>query len=103
MDTNLKEIPKQDSCNSLDSFYKFSNSSNDLPKLTISESSNSTRYDSYRKKIPKRVSFNKNVTVVNIQSHKKYLRKQNHQTFSSGFEEDFNDENNKNCVNCTIF
>ena len=101
MDIKLKEFQRQDSINSSDSISKYSY--NDLPKLTISESSNSTRYDSYSRKIHKKVSFNRNVTVVNIQSYKKYLRKQNHETFSSGFEEDFNDENNKNCVNCTIF
>ena len=102
MDIKLKEFQRQDSIKSSDNISKYS--INDLPKLTISESSNSTRYDSYLKKIPKRVFFNRTVTVINIQSHKKYLRKQNHEITSSGIEEeDFNEENNTNCVNCNIF
>ncbi len=102
MDIKLKEIERQESIKSLDNINK--SFGNDLPKISIStsQSSNSTRYDSYSRKIPKRVTFNRNVTVVNIQSYKKYLRKPNHQTISSGFEEDFEDHNH-NCVNCEIF
>ena len=75
----------------------------ELPKLTISESANSTRYESNQRnsnRKNKKVSFNKNVSVVNIQSHKKYLRGQYNK--KAYFEEDFND-NNQNCVNCNIF
>ena len=73
--------------------------------ISISESPNSTRFETFyhTQKRKKRVQFNQNVTVVNIQSHKKTMRKQNYQKYTSVFEEDFNEDHNKNCVNCTIF
>ena len=89
--------------NSEDNIYKYQSS--DLPKLTISmsESSKSTRFDSYSRKKNKRVTFNRNVTVVNIQSHKKDLRKQYKQNLHSVFDEDFNEDKNQKCANCEIF
>lgn len=103
MNKNFKEIQEQELINSPNYIYKYPSS--ELPKLIISnsESSNSTRFESSSRKMPKRVVFNNRVSVVNIQSHKKYLRKQNHHSSSSGFEEDFYDDNNQNCVNCIIF
>ena len=79
----------------------------DTPKssISISESPNSTRFETYYRtqKRKKRVQFNQNVTVVNIQSHKKTMRKHNYQKYTSVFEEDFNEDHNQKCVNCTIF
>ena len=103
MDFKNKELKENDTNN----FEHNLNKSQicDLPKLTISfsESRNSTRYDSNPRKIPKKVTFKRLVTVVNIESHKKYLKKQNYQALLSSFEdEDFNDDN-KNCTNCNIF
>ena len=79
----------------------------DTPKssISISESPNSTRYDTFyqTQKRKKRVQFNQNVTVVNIQSHKKTMRKHNYQKYTSVFEKDFNEDHNQKCVNCAIF
>ena len=104
MNINIKEIQEQEPKSIVENnIYKYPSCG--LPKLTIgfSESSNSTRFESNSCKNVKRVSFNNNVTVVNIQSHKKYLRTQNNQKFPSVFEEDFKDENKQKCVNCEIF
>ena len=102
MDIKLKKIQSPELLTSADYIYKCP--SFDLPKLTISifESSNSTRFESYSRNSPKKVSFNKNVTIVNIQSYKKCLKKQKIETFPSAFEDDYNDDN-KNCANCEIF
>ena len=79
----------------------------DTPKssISISESPYSTRFETFHhtQKKKKRVQFDKNVTVVNIQSHKRTMRKQNYQKYTSVFEEDFNEDHNPRCVNCTIF
>ena len=52
-------------------------------------------------KIKKKVEFNKNVTVVNIQSYKKEMKKNSHKNYPIFFDEDFNDE--MKCINCNIF
>ena len=83
--------------------YKYPSS--DLPKsvISMSESTDSTMFETYRRKSAKRVTFNRNVTIINIQSHKKDTRKHNYQKYTSIFEEDFNEDKNQNCVNCNIF
>ena len=87
----------------MENMYKFP--SCDTPKLciSISESPYSTRFETNSSKKTKRVQFNRNVTVINIQSHKKTIRKHNYQRYTPVFEEDFNEEKKKNCVNCNIF
>ena len=86
---------------SMENNYKFP--SCDQPKLTISisESNYSTRFESLSSKQVKRVRFNPNVSVVNIKSHKRYLRKKNNP--KNYAEEEFNEDENKNCINCEIF
>ena len=104
MNLKIKEIQEDETNNFEQNLIK--SPSYDLPKLIIcnSESKNSTRFDSISRKSPKRVTFKRNVTVVNIESHKKYLKKQNHLEALSLFDdEDFNDENSHNCINCKIF
>ena len=104
MNYNKKDLKEKEHINSPQN-YIYKCPSCELPKLIISnsESSNSTRFDTSSRKIPKRVAFNNRVTVVNIQSHKKYLRKQNRHSSSSVFEEEFYNDNSQNCVNCIIF
>ena len=70
---------------------------------TKTESSDSTRFETYRKKSAKRVTFNRYVTIVNIQSHKKDIRKHNYQKYTTVFEEDFDEDEKQNCFNCNIF
>ena len=48
-----------------------------------------------------KVSLPNNVSVVNIKSHKRYLRKKNNP--KNYAEEEFNEDENKNCINCEIF
>jgi len=52
-------------------------------------------------KIKKKVKFNQNVTVINIQSYKKEMRKNQYKNYPSIFDEDFNDE--MKCIECNIF
>ena len=101
----FKEIKEDGPLSIMCNTYRYP--SHDTPKssISISESLNSTRYEtlSHTQRGKKRVQFNRNVTVVNIQSHKKAMRKHNYQKYTSVFEEDFNEEHKQNCVNCTIF
>ena len=92
--------------NSIEYFYKYSN--NNIPKSSIeqeeTESPNSTRYETKPKsnrKIKKKVEFNQNVTVINIQSYKKEMRKNLYKNYQNFLDEDFNDE--MKCVECNIF
>ena len=104
MDIQLKENQKPEPINNEDDAYRYP--STDIPKLEISRSisSLSTRFSSdSRKKSKKRVTFNRNVTVVNIQSYKKSLRKNNYQKPPSVFEDDFNEDRNEKCRDCEIF
>ena len=104
MDIQLKEDQKLERLNSEEDVYSYP--STDFPKLSIStsESSLSTRFSSNsKKKTKKRVTFNRNVTVVNIQSYKKSLRKNNYQKPPSVFEDDFNEDRNEKCRDCEIF
>ena len=64
-----------------------------------SETIDYTRYNTFSKNRDKKVTFNNNVTIVNIQSHKKYVKNQSY----SMIEEDFNEEKDKKCVNCNTF
>ena len=103
MDINFKESHEEGPVSIIENIYKYPSCETPKSSISISESSNSTRFDSFSRKKEKRVKFNQNVTVVNIQSHKKDIRKQNYQKYTSVFEEDFNDEKNKNCLNCILF
>ena len=103
MDINFKESHEEGPVSIIENIYKYPSCETPKFLISISESSNSTRFDSFSSKKKKRVKFNQNVTVVNIQSHKKDIRKQNYQKYTSVFEEDFNDEKNKNCLNCILF
>ena len=103
MDILFNDIQDEDSINFKENKYKYSSCI--LPKsiISTSESSDSTRFETFTIKNVKRVSFNQNVTVINIKSHKKDTRKHNHQKYTSIFEEDFNEDKNQKCVNCNIF
>ena len=104
MNIKFKEFHEQEPKSIVENnIYKYPSCGLPKPTINFSESSNSTRFESKSCKNVKRVSFNNNVTVVNIQSHKKYFRNQNNQAFPSAFEEDFKDENKQKCVNCSIF
>ena len=103
MDINFKEPHEEGPVSIIENIYRYPSCETPKSSISISESLNSTRFDSFSRKKVKRVKFNKNVTVVNIQSHKKDIRKQNYQKYTSVFEEDFNDEKNKNCLNCILF
>ena len=92
--------------NSIEYFFKYSNG--DIPKSSIDgvepDSPNSTRYETKTKsnrKNKKTVEFNKNVTVINIQSYKKEMKKNYNTNYPDIFDDDFNDE--MKCVNCNIF
>ena len=87
----------------MENMYKFPSCNNPKSSISISESPYSTRFETCSSKKVKRVQFNKNVTVINIQSHKRAIRKHNYQRYTPVFEEDFNEEKKKNCVNCNVF
>ena len=105
MDNTYRENKEDGPFSIMENIYRYP--SYDTPKssISISESPNSTRFEtfSYTQKKKKRVQFNQNVTIVNIQSHKRTMRKQNYQKYTSVFEEDFNKDHNQKCVNCIIF
>ena len=79
------------------------------PKCPIEEnySNNSTRFETEKKnkpkKINKKVEFNKNVTVINIQSYKKEMRKDYQDINKDYLEEDISAHNRIKCFECNIF
>ena len=93
--------------NNINNIEEYKYPSNEFPKFVIddSESRFSTRFESKNKSfsgVKKKVEFNKNVTVVNIQSYKKEMRKKLYRQNDGSFDEDFQDEHMK-CFNCSIF
>ena len=101
-------IINRNTLNKIEENYKYPSS--DLPKFLIEETNSnySTRFESKNKsdkkiKIKKRVEFNKNVTVVNIKSYKKEMKKNFYMNQTSIFDDEFHDDNKMKCVNCSIF
>ena len=99
--SDIKQYPS----NSIEKYNKLSNY--EFPKLTIEnmDSRYSTRYETKNKSISnikKRVEFNKNVTVINIQSYKKEM-KNNFFQYNNIFDDEFNEDNKMKCINCNIF
>ena len=93
--------------NDIDDIYKCP--SCDLPRSCISTSDSSKTFDSltefktYSRKKKKKVKFNPNVTVVNIQSFKNNSKNNDYKN-SSIFDEEFNkNKMRKQCANCLIF
>ena len=105
MDISYRENNEEGPYSTMENTYKYPSCDTPKSSISISESPNSTRYETFyhTQKRKKRVQFNQNVTVVNIQSHKKTMRKQNYQKYTSVFEEDFKEDHNQKCVNCIIF
>ena len=103
MEKTTKNINEEEPLSIIDDFYRFP--SCEFPRSIVnnSESIDYTRFNSCTKGKNKRVRFNQNVTIVNIQSHKKLVKSQNYQNIHSIIEEDFNEEKDKKCVNCNIF
>ena len=93
--------------NIIENNYRYPSS--DLPKCSIEEnySNNSTRFETEKKirskKIKKKVEFNKNVTVINIQSYKKEMRKDYQDINKDYLDEDFSACNRIKCFECNIF
>ena len=105
MDNTYKENTEDGPLSIMENTYRCPSCDTPKSSISISESPNSTRYETFyhsQKRI-KRVQFNQNVTVVNIQSHKKAMRKQNYQKYTSVFDEDFKEDHKQKCVNCAIF
>ena len=107
---NLKDrdIQLKEPISNMDDKYKFP--SCDLPRsyITFSDSSqNLVSLDEYKtsfssKKV-KKVKFNQNVTVINIQSYKN-KKTQDNEKKPTIFDEDFNkDKIQKQCSNCSVF
>ena len=101
-------IINRNTLNKIEENYKYPSS--ELPKFLIEETNSnySTRFESKNKsdkkiKIKKRVEFNKNVTVVNIKSYKKEMKKNFHMNQTSIFDDESHDDNKMKCVNCSIF
>ena len=94
--------------NIIENNYRYPSS--DLPKCSIEDnySNNSTRFETEKKnkskKINKKVEFNKNVTVINIQSYKKEMRKDYYQDINKDYlDEDISAHNRIKCFECNIF
>ena len=56
-----------------------------------------------QKKLKKKVEFNKNVNVINIQSYKKEMRKDYQDINKDYLDEDFSACNRIKCFECNIF
>ena len=94
--------------NTIEDNYKYPSS--EFPKFMIEETDSrfSTRFESKNKsdkkiKIKKRVEFNKNVTVVNIKSYKKEMKKNFYMNQANIFDDEFHEDHKMKCVNCSIF
>ena len=93
--------------NIIENNYRYPSS--DLPKFSIEDnySNNSTRFETEKKigskKIKKKVEFNKNVTVINIQSYKKEMRKDYQDINKDYLDEDTSVHNRIKCFECNIF
>ena len=93
--------------NIIENNYRYPSS--DLPKFSIEDnySNNSTRFETEKKigskKIKKKVEFNKNVTVINIQSYKKEMRKDYQDINKDYLDEDISAHNRIKCFECNIF
>ena len=104
MEIEEKETKEEGPMSTITDFYKYPSCEYVRNTMDNSESVDIERYNSYSKKrIKKNVKFNNTVTINNIQSHKKRLKKLNSEDFNSIVEKDFNEEKDKKCVNCTIF
>ena len=78
----------------------------DLPRLaiSISEPPNNLKMKSLSKKNVKRVTFSQNVTIVNIPSHKKNVRKKYFEKKKTIFDNvNIEDSKEQRCVDCNIF
>ena len=84
----------------IDDSYKFPSCEYPRSLVIDSESIDYSRFNYNFTKRNKKVKFNKKVTIVNIQSHKKMGKNMN---YNSIIDEDFNDDKKKKCVNCRIF
>ena len=95
--SNMNDIYRFPSCDLPRSYISFTDSSKNLVSLG---EFNKTSFSS--KKV-KKVKFNQNVTVINIQSFKNKKNK-DYQNKPSIFDEDYNkDKIKKECTNCSIF
>ena len=98
MENNTKKINVVEPISVIDENYKFPSCEHPRNIPNNSETIDYTRYNSFSKNPNKKVTFNENVTIVNIQSHKKIGIKN-----YKKFEEDFNEEKEKKCIDCVIF
>ena len=105
---DIQNIVNKYPSNTIENFYKFS--SGEFPKSTVEEmySDYSTRFESKNKSnsnknVKKKVNFNKNVTVINIQSYKKEIRKNYFKNKTDVFDEELISDDRMKCVNCNIF
>ena len=73
--------------------------------MNSEEPINQSIFNTFSKKREKKVTFEDNVTIINIQSHKKSNRNKFTNNLKAKIEEDFKEEekNQKACANCTIF
>ena len=98
--SNINKYPS----NNIEEYYKYSN--NEFPKSIIeTDSRYSTRYETKEKSnsnIKKKVEFNKNVTVINIQSYKKENKQNIYKKNKCVLDDEFNGDNKMKCVNCNI-
>ena len=103
MEIKTNRIKDEEPISIINDNYKFP--SCDYPRNTKenSEVIDAERYNSSFKKRKKNVHFNKTITIINIQSHKKRLKEEYNKYNPSIIEEDFKEEKNKKCVNCIVF
>ena len=94
-----EKINEEEPLSIMDNYYRFPSCEFPRSMTNNTESIDYTRFNTCSKQRNKKVSFNQNVTIVNIQSHKKYVKNQSY----SMIEEDFNEEKDTKCVNCNTF
>ena len=99
MKKNVREINEKEPISIIDEdFYRYPSCEFPRNKIIDSDSLDYEKFNStYSKRMNKKVRFNKKVSIVNIQSHKKYYH------YNSAIEEDLKEDKNKKCVNCNIF
>ena len=80
----------------------------EFPKFTTDESySNYSTLDVSKNKsdgyLQKHVEFSNDITVINIESYKKEMRKNFHGNKMNLYDEEININNCQKCANCNIF
>ena len=102
MENRTKQLSDVEPISVMEDDYRYPSCEFPRTITNNSETIDYTRYNSSKSR-NKKVKFNQKVTIVNIQSHKKFSKMQSYQDYNSNIDEEINEEKEKKCVNCNIF